>query len=298
MKKIVIIASLLAMLSCANNSSNYKKIFLTESLPTDLPIEFMSHLVPDDKIIHKGIFSPDFNEYYYTLSDKEFKKFDVYVIQKSKDEWSKPEKVFFNSDFSEHGMAFSPDGSSIYFSSTRPVDRDGIATTWHIWKSDKVNGSWSKPVFIDIPNLRHKLVSHPTVTNAGTLYFHSSNLDYSEMELYYSSYINGKYQPAVKASISTNKKGIGKCTPYVSPNEDYLLFASIGGESLDLMISFRDGEGSWGNTRKLGNIINTDGQGNPFVTPDNKFLFYTSGKANGEHWMVKWVDIESEIRKD
>jgi hypothetical protein len=297
MKKIVAILSVFQMLSCINNSQNYSEIFLTEITPTDLPIEFMSHLIPSDKIVHKGIFSSDLNEYYYTLSDKGFKQFDVYVITKSKNKWSNPEKAFYNSNFSEHGMSFSPNGKSIYFSSTRPTNIDGIPATWHIWRSDKVKGGWSEPVFIDIPNLRHKLVSHPTITIFGTLYFHSSNLDYSEMEIYHSNHINGEYQPAIKTSISTTNDDSLRCTPYVSPNEDYLLFASIE-DQLDLMISFRDGDGNWSGTRKLGNSINIDGQGNPYITPDDKFLFYTSGKANGEDWKVKWVNIENEIRKN
>lgn len=297
MKKIVAILSVFYILGCATNTLNYNRIFLTEFIPNDLPVEFMSHLIPSDKIIHKGVFSPDFSEYYYTLSDKGFKQFDIYVIRKYKNKWSNPEKAFFNSNFSEHGMSFSPDGKSIYFSSTRPTNIEGIPETWHIWKSDKANGSWSEPIFLDIPNLRHKLVSHPTITNSGTLYFHSSNLDYSEMEIYHCNHINGKFQSAIKTNISTNEHNSRKCTPYVSPNEEYLLFASIG-EQLDLMISFNDGDGNWSNTRKLSNTINTDGQGNPFITPDNKFLFYTSGKANGDDWNVKWVNIENEIRKN
>ncbi|MGK0412400.1 MAG: hypothetical protein ACJA1B_000592 [Polaribacter sp.] len=51
-------------------------------------------------------------------------------------------------------MSFSPDGNSIYFSSTRTTNIEGVPETWHIWKSDKVNGEWKEPIFMDIPNLR------------------------------------------------------------------------------------------------------------------------------------------------
>ena len=78
-------------------------------------------------------------------------------------------------------MNFSPDGNSIYFSSTKPTNVDDVLETWHIWKSDKINGKWREPTFEDIPNLRDKLTSHTVITNSETLYFHSSNLDYSEM---------------------------------------------------------------------------------------------------------------------
>jgi Tol biopolymer transport system component len=113
--------------------------------------------------------------------------------------------------------------------------------------------------------LRDKLVSHPTITDAGTLYFHTSNPDYSEMDICHSKQVNGKSEDAETTSISMNSK-IGTCTPYVSPKGDYLIFASIRENQLDLMISFSDGNDGWINTRRLNNKINNTGQENPYVT--------------------------------
>lgn len=296
MKKLTVILLLtIWILSCKNEMENSKVKFLVNKIPNNTPIEFKQDLIPYNKLVHKGIFSPNLDEYYYTISDKKFEQFDVYVIKKSNGIWSKSSKAFFNSKYSEHGMNFSPNGNTLYFSSTKPVDIDGVLSTWHIWKSDRVNGKWNEPIFVDIPNLRNKLVSHPTITNSGTLYFHSSNLDYSEMDIYQSKQGNGKFKDAKKTSISINSK-TDKCTPYVSPKGDYLIFASIGNQ-LDLMISFNDGNGGWINPKKLNNKINDIGQGNPYVTPDNKYLFFTTGNAKNE-WSVKWVDIESELKNN
>lgn len=149
---------------------------------------------------------------------------------------------------------------------------------------------------MDIPNLIDKLVSHPTITNSETLYFHTSNLDFSEMDIYHSKKVNGKFENAEKTTISIDSKA-GKCTPYVSPNENYLIFASIGNE-LDLMISYNDGKGGWINTKKLNDKINNMGQGNPYITPNDKFLFYTTGGHLEKDWKVKWGNIESEINNN
>lgn len=294
MNKLYIIIIISCFFSCKNTIENEKERYLTERIPADIPIIFKENLTPKDKLIHKGIFSPDFKQYYYTISDKQYKQFNVYVIKKLDGSWSEPQKAFFNSTYNEHGMSFSPDGNSIYFSSTRPTNIEGVADTWHIWKSNKINGNWQKPTYVDIPNLRDKLVSHPILTNSKTLHFHVSNLDYSEMDIYHSESVNGKFEDAENTIIS-GIKNMGKCTPYVSANEEYLLFASIGNQ-LDLMIAFNDGSGNWVYSKRLNDTINQFGQGNPYVTPDNKFLFYTTGKHQNGSWNVKWVDIESDLK--
>ena len=293
MKEFFIILITICILGCKGGIENNTLQSLTGVIPADTPIVFRESLVPNDKIIHKGIFSPDMKQFFYTVSDKNFENFNVFVTRKLKDGWSVPHKAFFNSGFDEHGMSFSPDGNSIYFSSTRPIGMDSMPETWHIWKSDKVAGKWEEPSFVDIPNLKSKLVSHPIMTSSGLLYFHTSNLDYSQMDIFQSQNINGDFSDAVKTSISTTSDA-GKCTPYVSPKEEYLIYASIG-EQLDLMISFNDGSGNWINTRRLNDQINDIGQGNPYVTPDNKYLFYTTGEHHSQNWEVKWVDIEAVI---
>jgi Tol biopolymer transport system component len=293
--KIILLFTII-VLSCKNENDNTKIQFLTDEIPSNIPFEFKQNIVPENKLIHKGIFSPDLKEYYYTISDKSFEKFEVFVIKKNSGNWSEPKKAFFSSKYDEHGMSFSPDGNSIYFSSTRPTNIEGVFETWHIWKSEKINGEWKEPIFVDIPNLRKKLVSHPTITNSGTLYFHTSNLDYTEMDIYHSKEVNDKFEDAKKTTIWMNSE-TGKCTPYVSPKEDYLIFASIGNQ-LDLMISFSNGNGEWINTKKLNKEINNTGQGNPYVTPDNKFLFFTTGEHLKTNWRVNWVDIESELKNN
>ena len=293
--RMLLSIGLLFILSCIKNDQSNQMKYLTQCIPNSSPVEFMEHLKVADKLIHRGIFNPDLSEYYFTLSDKAFQQFDVYLIKKLEGEWSEPEKAFFNSDFSEHGMSFSPDGKSLFFSSTRPTNIDSIPATWHIWRSDKVDEKWSDPVFIDIPNLREKLVSHPSITDAGRLYFHASNLDYSEMDIYSTIQSSGQFEAAIKATISSVSPNVQKCTPYVSPKGNYLLFAAIG-EQLELMITFKDKNGHWTRPKRLNDDINANGQGNPYVTPDGTFLFYATGKMDAEDWSIKWVNIQNEIK--
>lgn len=165
---------------------------MTDEIPIEgIPVEFEGNHSKSSDLVHKIIFSPSYNEYYYTVSDRGFSKFDIYEVKRVDDNWSVPVLASFNSEYDDHGMSFSPDGASIYFSSTRPTNIEGVTETWHIWKSERKEGKWETPTFIDILNMRDKLVSHPVFTNSGTIYFHTSNLDYSEMDIYCAQLVNG-----------------------------------------------------------------------------------------------------------
>lgn len=290
-KTLLIIITIQLTVSCSSKRSNIVANAFVDNLPDQSPLPFKPELTPDGMIIHGGSFSPDLKTYLYTLSDAQYERFDVRTVVKVGDQWSEPEDAFFNSEFSEHGAKFSPDGQTLYFSSTRPTGVVGIPDTWHIWKSEKQNGAWTEPEFIDIPNLRDKLISHPTITQSGTLYFHVSNLDYSEMTLYTSQWSNRKFGEAQKLQITENSLA---CTPFVSADGQTLLYASIGNQ-LDLMVSHKTAAGEWDKPTALGKNINTNGQGNPYLTPDGKYLFYTTGtetqQGQSPDWQVNWVDL-------
>ena len=278
------------MLACSS-TPNESNSFLASETPADLPIPFRPELAQDSSIIHRGIFSNDLTSYYYTISDKVFSNFKVMVSHKQKGEWLTPEEAFFNSPYNEHGMSFSPDGKSLVFASTRPVEIEGVPDTWHIWKSQEQNKNWSEPEYVWIPGLESKLISHPTLTSNGTLYFHASDLDYSNMFIYRSNFIDGKYQAAERIEFK-GLNAIGYCTPYVSADGQYMIFATIG-ESLELYVSQKTGTNQWSAPLRLPNVINHNGQGNPYLTPDGKYLFYASENETDQKWNVNWVSTAS-----
>ncbi|WP_420318469.1 hypothetical protein [Ekhidna sp.] len=282
MRYLIPILFYLLLTGCNSQSSS-----ISDQPPGDIPIVFEPDLVPEGKIIHRGVFSNDLKAYYFTISDPAFTNFDILVSERNKNIWNISKEAFFNSKYDDHGMSFSPDGNTLVFCSTRPVD--DLPQTWHIWKSEKINSGWSTPLYIEIPNLKNKLLSHPTLMPDGTLYFHASELDYSNMKLYYSSLINGKYQNAEEITFETlSDKAL--CTPYLSASGTYLIFATIG-QSLELHASQNLGGNSWSDPLKLPDEINSKGQGNPYLTPDSKYLFYASEKKG--KWKINWVNMES-----
>jgi len=280
---------------CTTNHKD-QNIFLTPAIPSELPIPFKPELVEDNTIVHRGVLSNDLSEYYFTVSDTTFSNFDIKVSKKQNGVWSAPVDAFFNSQYNDHGMSFSPDGNTLFFSSTRPVGVDDFPSTWHIWRCEKHNQKWGKPEFVEIPGLQQQLTSHPTLANDGTLYFHASDLDYSNMAIHYTKLKNGNYQKAEKILFET-LGAIGYCTPYLSSNGQHLIFAAIN-ESLDLYICKREAENKWSTPIKLPELINQNGQGNPYLSPDSKFLFYASqSDDNKNRWNVNWVETTTFLKE-
>jgi hypothetical protein len=79
---------------------------------------------------------------------------------------------------------------------------------------------------------------------------------------------------------------------YIARDESYIILVSDG-----LQISYRKKDGNWTNPKNLGSAINAFlGEWGPYVTDDNKFLFFTAGtKQDYSDTHVRWVHIDNLI---
>lgn len=276
---------------------DYAWHFGIEAVPSGDPVEFKPELVETDTLHHAGVFSPDLKTYFYTVSDQSFRRFDVKLVERLEDGWSEPRDAFFNSEHNEHGVAFSPDGRRLYFSSTRPVPGMDLPDTWRLWASELGPDGWSEPTFVDIPGMRHRLVSHPSLAADGTLYFHSGEPDYTDLRLFRAEVAGDVIQNAVALPPEINGPGL-HVTPYVAPDESFLIFERVP----DLWISRRGADGSWQEAVLLPKSINSDGKGNPYLTPDRRFLFFAAGPdpepEKNVRWSIYWVDAASFLQID
>lgn len=92
--------------------------------------------------------------------------------------WSQPTPLIF-SDYHEFGPVLSPDGNTLYFSSTSPAPGETEEGDVNIWFVEKYNGEWGKPAFAQQLNTNDgDRVSF--VDQSGKIYFvsgRSGNLD-------------------------------------------------------------------------------------------------------------------------
>jgi hypothetical protein len=200
--------------------------------------------------------------------------------------WTKPKPVSFSGKYMDEYPTFSPDAQTLFFQSTRPIP-DSLKNKpfrrgFRFWASTKSGDEWREPIPLDASINVGICIS--TVTSKGTIYFSVS----SPPVIVMSHRKNGVYSKPIRLGPPINDDKYGSFAPCLSPEEDFLIFASgrPGFGKSDLWISFKSKDGSWSEPKNLGSPLNTaSSESSPVISPDGKYLFYTS---QGD---IYWVDI-------
>jgi hypothetical protein len=268
--------------------------YLGQTPPGDTPVVFAPGIVSTIYMEHSALaFSPDGNEVFWRAAKGFISNPDLLILPKAMkrigDRWTVPmDSPYGGSPF------FSPDGKRLYFSHLLPNNKyDG---PYFVEKQGK---NWSEPQNIGLvarfPEL--KTVGTPSITRDGTLYFAGDTVGMGmlkDLVLYRVKLINGEYTKLELLPPSINLPNTWNYSPFIAPDESYLLFSSNRPGSLDkygdLYISFHDiNEDTWSKPVNLGGPINTRGQdSSPGVSPDGKYLFFT-GPVAGRQADVFWV---------
>lgn len=264
--------------------------YLGEPEPEGEPRRFALGIVSGhgfDSEHSPAVFSPDGTEVYWTAGFGE----GALRMRRTDGVWSAPEPAPFNTEFGEGEPFFSPDGERLYFLSKRPLGPGGTPGKENIWYIDRAEGGWSEPQPVS-PGVNdfdhHWLVS---VSAEGTLYF-SSVREGGEGggDIYRTRMLDGSHQEPENLGPVVNTAGT-EITPYIAPDESYLIFSSTGrpGEEGEFLffISYRDSDGTWLPPISLAEEVGPISQPLwPSITPDGRFMFFI---AEGDIW---WMSAE------
>ena len=90
---------------------------------------------------------------------------------------------------------------------------------------------------------------------------------------------------------------------YVTPDEKMIIFSSVkpgGFGGADIYISWKNNDGKWIEPRNIGSEINSAGsEYGSTISPDGKYLFYTSNKNGNEdiYWISSKIIEELKQKK-
>lgn len=251
------------------------------SIPALMLPDFISSSRPD----LNGTFSPDGTEFYYATSYPGLGSVILFTRLVPEGQWSEPEIATFSRKYRNVDPIFSPDGSRLFFTSNRPLDHNSEEEKdMDIWYVEKNGDSWNEAQNLDPTVNTAENQYHSAATFSGNIYYATQDSASNSRDIFV----------AIKTPAGYRVENLGEGVnsehlendPFVSPDEDYLIFTSnrpggLGG--VDLYISYRQG-GKWSQAKNLGEPINS--AFNDYastITADNKLLIYTSGRMT-ESW--------------
>lgn len=272
--------------------------YLGQAIPGDTPLVFAPGIVSSDYLEHSpAIFSRDGNEVFWEVIQTPDSN-SIYHIRFTKsmrrinNKWTRPVVVPYTNPF------LSIDGKYLYFSG---YDH-GFCMV------EKTAGGWGKWQIPDLFSGNPELMQgfHFSIAQDGTLYFSciSEGLGtLNDYGIYRSELVDGKYQPSELLPPNINQTPSLNWTPFIAPDESYLLFSSNRHSQTDfgdLYITFRLSDGNWSEPLNLGEPVNSRTQERfPGISPDGMYLFFT--RWTKEHDQdVFWVStgVIEEIKKN
>jgi Tol biopolymer transport system component len=240
-------------------------------------------------------FTPDGKEFYFNRLHEG--QWAIFLIREVKGIWTKPEPLPFTGNYTDRDFTISPDGNRIYFGSNRPLRHgDNPSKSLDLWVTKrKKNGEWGNPDNLGPPvNTRQYGENYPSVARNGNLYFFSCRNDgLGGCDIYVSRWKDGGYQTPENLGPAVNSEK-HDWDAFIAPDESYIIFSSQNREDTlgdqDLYVSFR-ANGVWTRAVNMGARVNSfSSEICPSVTPDGKYLFFTSrrrGKAD-----IYWVSSD------
>ncbi len=238
-------------------------------------------------------FAPDGSEVYWT---KAFRG-PILYSRLEDGRWTRPRPAPFVSEYGEGEPIFAPDGERLYFLSMRPLEPGAEPGKENIWYVAREGDGWSEPRPLDpvVNEFDHHWLF--SISEAGTLYFSSVREGgYGSRDIYRSRRVDGVHQRPENVGPVINTDG-NEHTPFIAPDESYLIFASSAHGPTQGMfhfvISYREADGGWSAPQPLDRITApVNDPLCPLVTADGKFMFFI---GSGDIWWTR-ADFIEEMR--
>lgn len=275
---------------------NNETLLFGQKPPGLTPEVFAPGVISLDGHVEASItFSPDMSELFFARRSQD-ESHNIYTMKWTNGRWSEPVLASFSKkkEYLDFHPRLTPQGDRLYFGSTRPLSDTTDVRRLRLWYVNRTPRGWSRPIPVIDQALGSRFIMCATPSENGNLYFTSKETDdrVKDGGIYYSVNQQGKYETVKRLGETINGEGKWIAHPFIAPDESYLIYdaeRSTGEDNGDLFVSFQK-DGIWSESYSLGPEINTGlGQGAATVSPDGKYLFFRSVRAEEETPSLFWV---------
>ncbi len=282
--------------------------YLGQTPPGNAPEIFAPGFISTGTDEVEAAFGPDGTELYLSVMAEIGTEFvaAIAVTRVENGTWTDPEIAPFSDVGLNMDPFVHPDGSKVYFTSTRPLEgepmgsEDGEGPKSNIWVVDKVDAGWGEPRPIGPPINGFGNVVAATVARSGTMYF-TRRLEDGWEGIFRSRFVNGEYEEPQRLPDNVNTTET-QFHSSISPDESYLILSIYGRDdsfgSTDYYVTFRDSNDVWSDVINLGEPINSEEtESAPCLSPDGRYFFFGS-QAKTERTVdpgMTFADLKSEL---
>ena len=285
---IILLAALTTQPVNAQDLEANSLTYLKQPPPGLTPQIFAPGVVSkEDEHEFGSVFSADGTEFFYAVDVNG--KAEIRHTKLEDDQWSTPELLIHHDRYGYNDPFLSPDEQRLYFISDQPLRGTGPPKDIDIWYAEREGDRWSSPINAGPTINSDSNEYYISFTQTGTLYFSSNTKATTpgDFDIYTATWADGQFQPPRRMSDAINTTAY-EADVFVAYDDSYLIFCAERKEGYgqgDLYISFRRDDGTWSASKNMGDVINTEQyEFCPFVTKDNRHLFYTSQMD------IYWVD--------
>lgn len=273
--------------------------YLEQETPDSIPQVFGKDIVSVKGRFDMGFtISPDGKSMAFGVADESNpEKTCIYLMNYNNGKWTSPEKSFLSDNINTFFPMFSPSGKELYFA--KSVDESPT----DLWVAEYIDKNAVNPQPLDsIINSTEREAGHGK-SKSGAFYFTSNRDDQYQCcgDIYYTQLESGVYSKVQKSDILSSPAD--EESLFLSPDENYIIVQAWKYDSKskhDLFISYRTKKGAWTVPKTLSILINGEEiEQRPFISPDNKFLFFSRTSVTQENEQavydsdIYWVSTKS-----
>jgi hypothetical protein len=273
-RPIILMVSILAA-SVFRTAMPHAAPYLGQWPPGTTPRVFAPGVISTGDIHSWLAISRDGREMFWSTFDTTTFSTRLRSVREVGGRWTKPQPPPFAGPGSSQLPMFAPGGRRLYF-------RIDDGKEWTAVFVEKLASGWSAP-----RTSGALFECGSSFTRSGRVYFSSAMKTKTWSTGIFSARLSANgYADIAPLDSTINVPNAIDYTPWVSPDESFLLFSSnrplVGDtEDMHVHVSFRAAEGTWSTPRRVSDIRGRF----PSVSPDGRYLFFCGDDGN-----FYWVD--------
>lgn len=281
MKKLYLLIFAVSFLFAQNQNLQIK--YPEKNLPLDDSKLFCEGTVSINGRYEYGFsISPDGKSIVFGTEEEGASK--IYIMNNINDKWTEPKILQLTNGKKKNEMEafFSPNGKYIYFAAFDEF------TDLSLYCCEIVDGEFLEAKKLESP-IGETRAFYPVVSKSNILYYSDimkARINCAEVQ---GSKVLNHQENVINGIIHF----------FISPDEKFALvdYAKNRKDPKDIYIIYKNGDGSWGELKKLNSKINTEySETCPSISPDGKYIFFSRYNEDNEVSNIYWVSLDLVLK--